>query len=188
VGDDAAREICDVVGSDSIRRGAVAQLTALILSPTFHRTRRQQGAGMSPTRSERRHTACETYNIGWRIPHDRRAVAQLAILVAPPTFRTAAVRQRTGMAPASRDRGNPARQPVHIDRLAFVSSGSVTQLAFMIISPTLHAADGGEDTGMLLTRGRRPHIVLQVGYIHRRHSILPATVSELEVVVASPTL
>jgi hypothetical protein len=76
----------DRYGNAAIGRGAITQLTIVIISPTIHRTRSREGTAMHNTRTNR----CKGHPSGHRNGHRSvaircRTVTECATLITSPT-------------------------------------------------------------------------------------------------------
>ena len=93
-------------------------MTAAIVSPALDAATRRQCTGVrrAPARGNRAHAARQSIHVDRRGTRRRRIVAELAVLVAAPTFDPAGGRQRTGVKLTRCNCLQAAGQTVHVHR------------------------------------------------------------------------
>jgi len=170
-----------------IDSGSISQLPFVVAPPAFHSTVGHQGTDMPPPTCDRFHPTRQSRDIYRGVSVSPGAIANLSVVIAPPTLDPTAACESAGMPPSSRNCEDSTCQPRHIHRSRTIILSTVTELPIVVVSPALHASGRGEGTAVPPPGRDGCHAGRESLDIDGGHPIFPRPITELSIVIISPT-
>gem|GEM_PF-4219839 len=184
----AARQPAHVHGGGTGGCRAVAELPGEVAPPALDAAGGGQRTGVTATRRDGAHAACQPAHVHGGGTVGCRAVAELPEAVIPPALDAAGGGQRTGVTATRRDGAHAARQPAHVHGGGTGGCRAVAELPRAVPPPALDAAGGGQRTGVTATRRDGAHAARQPAHVHGGGTVGCRAVAELPEAVIPPAL
>ena len=150
----------------AVSRGPRAELTVLIVTPTFGGAVGYR-APVIPSDGDGRHVRAEPGDVNGRLPVVRGAVTHLTVAVPSPALCSAARRERARGTGGCHNRGGTRAEAGDANGRLPVDRGAVAQLAVAVVAPALQRCAGGERAGVIATTADRGDTRAEAADVHR---------------------